>query len=145
MDDDSAHTEDASQPRKVNPRDGSIDFAAYSVEQLKELQFSIDPGTFPENYKNLLAVLRQKEESSPRPPPPGDAVAGRFTSRAGLFGWIEAKLGRSPVYGVGSLEVGSFEIFLSGWQRTWLGVPVEAQVTIANADVRTLPVEPVIR
>jgi hypothetical protein len=35
-------------------------------------------------------------------------------------------------------EVGPSEIVLSGWQRTWLGVPVEAQVTREIANVRNV-------
>src|SRR6267154_474880 len=126
MDDDGADTDAASQPTKVNPRDGLIDFAPYSIEQLRELQYSIDPEAFPENYKHLLAALIQKNTAIMEPPPPGDAVAGLFTSRTGLLGWIQAKFRRSPVYGFGSLEVGPSEIVLNGWQRTWLGVPIEA-------------------
>jgi membrane associated rhomboid family serine protease len=134
MDDNGTDTDGASQPGKVNPRDGLIDFAAYSIEQLKDLQYSIDPEAFPENYKNLLAALTQKNTSST--PSPEDAVAGRFTSRNGLLGWIQAKFERSPVYGVGTLDVGPSDIVLSGWQRTWLGVPIEAQVILQTADVR---------
>jgi hypothetical protein len=129
MDDDGADTDEGSQPTKVNPRDGLIDFAPYSIEQLRELQYSIDPEVFPENFRHLLAALKQKEAPIMQPPPLGDAVAGRFTSRSGLIGWIQAKIGRSPVYGFGSIEFGQSKIIFNGWQRTWLGVPVEAQVT----------------
>ena len=71
-------------------------------------------------------------------PSPGGAATGRFTSHSGLPGWIQAKFGRSPVYGPGTLEVGPTEIILSGWQRTWLGVSVEAQVVRAVAEVRNV-------
>jgi len=138
MDDDGANTDDASQAARVNPRDGLIDFAAYSIEQLRELQYSIDPEVFPENFKRLVAALKRKEEPVAQPPPQSDAVVGRFTSHDGLLGWFEAKFGRSPVYGIGSIEVGESEIILTGWQRTWLGVPVETQVTREVDDVRNV-------
>jgi membrane associated rhomboid family serine protease len=138
MEDDGADKEVPPQPQKANPRDGLIDFSPYSIEQLRELQFSVDPTGFPQNYRNLLAALGQKEASIMASPPPGDAVTGRFTSRSGLLGWIQAKFRRSPVYGPGTLEVGPTEIILSGWQRTWLGVPVEAQVVRAVAQARNV-------
>jgi len=139
MEDDGADKEAAPQPHKANPRDGLIDFAPYSIEQLRELQHSIDPEAFPENLKRLLAALKEKEAPpAMQPLLPGDAVAGRFTSRGGLLGWLEAKFARSPVYGFGSLEVGAGGIILSGWQRTWLGVPVEAQIAWEVAQVRNV-------
>lgn len=138
MDDDGADTEQGTRARKANPRDGLIDFTAYSIEQLRDLRHSIDPDAFPENFKHLLAALEQKEELIAQLPLPPDAVAGRFTARNGLLGWIQARFSRSPVYGMGSLEVGPAEIFLSGWQRTWLGVPLETQVTLDLANVRNV-------
>jgi membrane associated rhomboid family serine protease len=138
MDDDGADTEQGTRARKANPRDGLIDFTAYSIEQLRDLRHSIDPDAFPENFKHLLAALEQKEELIAQLPLPPDAVAGRFTARNGLLGWIQARCSRSPVYGMGSLEVGPAEIFLSGWQRTWLGVPLETQVTLDLANVRNV-------
>jgi membrane associated rhomboid family serine protease len=138
MEDDGADKEAAPQPHKANPRDGLIDFTPYSIEQLRELQHSIDPEAFPENLRRLLAALTEKEAPAMQPLLPGDAVAGRFTLHGGLLGWIQAKFARSPVYGFGSLEVGPNEIILSGWQRTWLGVPVEAQVAREVAQVRNV-------
>ncbi len=138
MEDDGADKEAAPQPHKANPRDGLIDFTPYSIEQLRELQHSIDPKAFPENLKHLLAALKEKEAPAMEPPLPGDAVAGRFTSRDGVLGWIQAKFARSPVYGFGSLEVGPTETILSGWQRTWLGVPIDAQVAREVAQVRNV-------
>jgi hypothetical protein len=138
MEDDGADKEAAPQPHKANPRDDLIDFTPYSIEQLRELQHSIDPEAFPENLKRLLAALKEKEAPAMQPPPPGAAVAGRFTSRGGVLGRIQGKFARSPVYGFGSLEVGPNEIILSGWQRTWLGVPVEAQVAREVTQVRNV-------
>jgi membrane associated rhomboid family serine protease len=138
MEDDGADKEAAPQPHKANPRDGLINFTPYSIEQLRELQHSIDPEAFPENLKRLLAALKEKEAPAMQPSLPGGSVVGRFTSRGGVLGWIQGKFARSPVYGFGSLELGPKEIILSGWQRTWLGVPVEAQVAREVAHVRNV-------
>src|SRR5580700_10081475 len=77
MDEDQGNTDDALQANKESPRDGSIDFTAYSIEQLRELQFSIDPKAFPENFRRLVAALKQKEEPIIQPLPPGETVVGR--------------------------------------------------------------------
>jgi hypothetical protein len=78
MDDDGAGTDEASQPTKVNPRDGLIDFAPYSIEQLRELQYSIDSEAFPQNHRHLLAALRQREASTVPPPPTHDEKVYRY-------------------------------------------------------------------
>src|SRR5258708_33192063 len=114
MEDDGADKEAAPQPHKASPRDGLIDFTPYSIEQLRELQHSIDPEAFPENLKRLLAALKEKEAPVMQPPLPGGAVVGRFTSRDGILGWIQAKFARSPLYGFGSLEGGPNEIIFGG-------------------------------
>ena len=138
MDDVGANTEKGSRATKANPRDGLIDFTAYSIEQLRDLRHSIDPDAFPENFKHLLAALEQKEQLIAQPPVSCDPVAGKFTSRNGLLGWIQAGFSRSLVYGIGSLEVGPTDVVLSGWQRTWLGVPLETQVTRDLTNVRNV-------
>ena len=115
------------EPPEGNPRDGLIRFDAYSLQQLRELQFSIDQRAYPKNFSNLLAALRLKEGAEPALAD-GNACVGRFTRRTGLLGWVQAKIMRSPVYGRGSLDIGTAEIALNGWQRTWLGVPIETQV-----------------
>jgi hypothetical protein len=51
MEDDGAGKEALPLQHKANPRDGLIDFTAYSIEQLRELQHSIDPEAFPQNLK----------------------------------------------------------------------------------------------
>jgi len=138
MEDGGADKEEAPQPKKVNPRDGLIDFTRYSVEQLRELQSSIDPEAFPENLKHLLEALKEKEAPIIQAPSPGDSVAGRFTSRAGLLGWLQGKFARSPLYGLGYLEAGPTEIILGGWRRSWLGVAMETQVTRERDHVRNV-------
>jgi hypothetical protein len=47
MDEDGARADETFQATKKNTRDGSIDFSTYSVEQLRELQYSIDPLSAP--------------------------------------------------------------------------------------------------
>jgi membrane associated rhomboid family serine protease len=47
-----------------------------------------------------------------------------------------AKARRSPVYGAGTIEPRSAGILLQGWQRTWLGVPIETQLTREMASVQ---------
>jgi membrane associated rhomboid family serine protease len=138
MDDDGVDKNETSQPTQVDPRDGLIDFAAYSIDQLRELQHSIDPHRNPQNFRNLVAALEQKEAPSNASPPLGDTFVGRFTLRSGLLGWLEAKIHRSPVYGFGSLQILSIEILLTGWQRTWLGVPIESSVTRELANIRNV-------
>ncbi len=125
------------QLHKAKPRDGLIDFKSYSIDQLLELEGSIDPEAFPENHRNLLAALEAKREGR-RPQATPEVVPGRFTRRAGLLGWINAKLARSPLYGSGSLHANANEITLSGWQRTWLGVPLETQLTYAAEQIRNV-------
>jgi membrane associated rhomboid family serine protease len=61
---------------------------------------------------------------------------GRFTTRAGLIGWWQAKLARSPLYGHGALAFGNREVVLSGWQRTWLGSAGEASLALDEHQVR---------
>ena len=136
MDKDSADKSELSQPTQGRSRDGFIDFGAYSVEQLRELQFSIDATTYPENYRNLQAALKQKEASIGEPVARESGYVGCFTSKSGILGWLQAKALRSPVYGAGTIEPRSADIILNGWQRTWLGVPIESQLTRPMSRVR---------
>jgi membrane associated rhomboid family serine protease len=138
MDDEGVNKNETSQPTQVDPRDGSINFAAYSIEQLRELQHSIDRHRNPQNFRNLVAALEQKEAPAVASLPPSDTYVGRFTLRNGLLGWLEAKIHRSPVYGFGSVQVLSTSILLTGWQRTWLGVPLESSVTRELTNVRNV-------
>jgi membrane associated rhomboid family serine protease len=124
---------------RSSPPDGLVDFKVYSLEQLLELKSVIDGQVFPENHRNLLAALQTKQSSLLTSAPlSGDSVEGRFSSRGGLIGWIGAKLALSPVYGWGSVHIGPTEITLSAWQRTWLGVPIETQLTFAADHVRNV-------
>jgi rhomboid protease GluP len=136
MDDDPGDTEPASQLGPPKAKDGSINFALYTLEQLRELQFTIDPARFPENYANLLAALAAKVEKELPAPERNHSIMGRFTKRSGLIGWLAAKLARSPLYGRGVLTFGDGELVMSGWQRTWLGAAVEASLTRNDEQVR---------
>src|SRR6185437_1099156 len=87
--------QEASGGRHEGLRDGSIDFTRYSLEQLNELQFTLDKSAFPNNYANLLAELQRRAASQPDARPqesthatPPQAV--RFTAHEGLYGWLEA-------------------------------------------------------
>lgn len=134
MDDDSAGKSVHSSA--AGSRDGLIDFGGYTLEQLRELQYSVDKETFPLNFSNLIAALTQKEETqSTATGPRGDTFAGHYTARVGIWGWLAAKARRSPLYGVGSIEARSSDILLGGWQRTWLGVPIESQITRSMSSI----------
>jgi hypothetical protein len=62
MDDENAGRSEPSQSSAGGARDGLIDFGSYSIEQLRELQFSVDKEAFPLNFSNLIAALKKKEE-----------------------------------------------------------------------------------
>lgn len=133
--------DDAQLPPTQNPRDGLIDFTSYSLQQLQELRHSIDSTAFPMNFSNLMAELERRERPSDAQPA-GDAnYAVRFTSRDGLRGWLQAKLKRMPVYGTGSIDVKPDEIIVAGWQRTWLGTPVQSELSIPIDSMRNAVIE----
>jgi membrane associated rhomboid family serine protease len=124
------------------PRDGTIDFSRYSLAQLSELQYTLDRGTFPRNFANLLAELARRTADAPSVAAPEAAsglppraVTGRFTAHGGLRGWLEAKSRRLPLYGAGFIEVRPREIVLGGWQRNWLGVAHRAEIFIPLHDI----------
>jgi membrane associated rhomboid family serine protease len=139
MDEDSARKSEPSVSNTAGSRDGLIDFRLYSLEQLRELQHSLDKHAFPLNFANLLAALKQQEEEQTTPSSEQSrGFVGLFSSRTGILGWLAAKARRSPLYGAGTVEPGSDEILLHGWQRTWLGVPVEAQLRRHTSCVRNV-------
>jgi membrane associated rhomboid family serine protease/tetratricopeptide (TPR) repeat protein len=120
----------------TNPRDGLIDFSQYSLAQLQELQHSVDRHTFPQNFSHLMAEIERRAGQVEDPCTQASVIAGRFTSLDGLRGWLQAKRGRCPVYGAGSIEARSLELVLRGWQRTWLGVPLQSEVSIPTNAIR---------
>jgi membrane associated rhomboid family serine protease len=122
----------------AHPRDGSIDFSQYSAAQLQELQYSIDRGAFPRNFENLLAELARRALADHPQSTSVPLVSGRFTARDGLQGWLQAKSIGLPIYGSGFVEVTSAQVALHGWQRTWLGVPVQTQRSYALNTVQNV-------
>jgi membrane associated rhomboid family serine protease len=139
MDDDNARKSGSSQSSTKSPRDGLIDFSGYSLQQLRELQFSIDKEAFPLNFSKLVAALKQKEEAQTiETAPQSGAFAGQFNSKMGFLGWLAAKARRSPLYGVGAIEPRFPDILLHGWQRTWLGVPIETQLARKMSSVQNV-------
>src|ERR1700733_2405630 len=105
MDNDGAgNPGDSPSSPGTNPRDGLIDFAHYSLLQLRELQHSVDPHGFPQNYSNLLAEIERREKQIIRESAPASVFAGRFTTHNGLRGWLQSKRWRYPMYGAGSIE-----------------------------------------
>jgi rhomboid protease GluP len=120
----------------ADPRDGTIEFARYSTEQLEELQFGIDRRAFPQNFANLSAELQRRAASGTAQ---SDAASnGRFSSRDGLTGWIEARGRHNPLYGAGSVAVAAEHVNLQGWRRTWLGAPERAEIAIPLASIRNV-------
>ena len=63
---------------------------------------------------------------------------GRFTPADGLRGSNQARLRNSPCYGAGTVELSGQVVTLRGWQRTWLGIPVEAEVHANRENVRNV-------
>jgi membrane associated rhomboid family serine protease len=127
------------------PRDGTIDFTRYSLDQLNELRDTLNQTTFPLNYSNLLAELQRRTNEAAPPtattsaePPqhsPPQPIAVRFTPHDGLRGWLQAQSRRLPLYGAGFVEIRTQEIVLGGWQRNWLGVPYRAEIFIPLRDI----------
>jgi membrane associated rhomboid family serine protease/tetratricopeptide (TPR) repeat protein len=132
---DKETTEPAGSADQEHRADGLIDFTQYSLTQLKDLQFSIDSRTYPENFNNLLRELARREPENAGQGAPALRITGRFTSHDGLRGWLEALRKRCPLYGSGAVEVRAADIVLFGWQRTWLAVPMQTQLTIPLEDV----------
>ncbi len=125
----------ATPQSEARPHDGTLDVSSYSLAQLHDLRQLIDPQTQPHNHANLMAEI-ERRSGAERDLTRG--VRGRFTRRDGLAGWIEAKHRKSPVYGEGSLEIGDGRIDLDGFQRTWLGLPTPASVSVDFDRIRNV-------
>jgi membrane associated rhomboid family serine protease len=115
--------------------DGLINFSHYSLPQLKELQHSIDPQSFPINARNLHAALEQLQQSVGAPIEETPEVPIRFSAHEGLRGWLEAKWRRQSLYGAGTIEILPDEIRIRGSCRTWLGVATSAEEVLAPAAI----------
>jgi len=113
--------------------DGLIDFAGYTTEQLVDLESSIDPERFPLNHAHLVEELKHRERAQASIPPPPDRWDVRYSHSENLWNWVQAKRRKQWFYGRGFLEIQPGEIVLGGWQRTWLGVPVQGERRLALA------------
>jgi len=127
-----------SSPSEQTLHDGLIDFSKYSTDQLNDLQYSIDRNTFPLNYRNLLAALEKRTPLTERDQASDNRWPVQFTRRSGLQGWLEALGRRQQVYGDGWIEIGGDEIVLHGWQRTWLGMPMQATIGASTDTIRNV-------
>src|ERR1700743_186028 len=96
----------------ADPADGMICFARCPPEQLEELQFGIDRHAFPQTFANLSAELQRRAASGTAQS--HGASNGRFSSRDGLAGWIEARGRHNPLYGAGSVAVAAEHVTLQG-------------------------------
>jgi len=119
-------------------RDGHIDFGGYTTEQLVELESSIDPERFPLNHARLVEELERRENQQAPDAPPQDRWDIRFSRSESFWSWVQAKRHRQWFYGPGYLEIQPGEILLGGWQRTWLGVPVQGERRIAPESIRNV-------
>ena len=104
--------------------DGQIDFAQYTVAQLRELQNS------------MQAELERRQPIEQSPAAASQPINGRFTRRNDLVGWLIARFRRLLVYGSGALDVGADGVTVNGWQRTWLGVAEQVSLFIPNEQLR---------
>ncbi len=123
----------ASQQDPASPRDGLIDFRRFTLEQLRSLESTIDPLFFPLNHRNLREALAAHETVT--------AVASSnsfecaFSRKSGLAGWWSARRRGSPVYGNGGIEAGKDQVQVRGWQRTWLGLPLQVVIAIPAREI----------
>src|ERR1700683_3944080 len=119
-------------------RDGLIDFGGYTTEQLIELESSIDPERFPLNHARLVEELKRREGAEASNAPPRDRWDIRFSRSESFWSWVRAKRRWQWFYGRGFLEIRPTDIVLSGWQRTWLGMPVQSERRIALESIRNV-------
>jgi hypothetical protein len=122
----------------ASARDGLIDFRGYTTEQLAELESSIDPERFPLNHTRLVEELKRRERAQAPDSPSPARWDIRFSRSESFWSWIQAKRRRQWFYGRGFLEIQPTEIVLSGWQRTWLGMPVQGERRIALESIRNV-------
>src|SRR5882724_3535088 len=126
----------------ADPDDGHIDFAPYTLRQLLDFRLSIDAARFPLNAANLQAELSRRESAASSTESANlHADTVQFTQRGGWAGWREARRRRQRVYGTGSLHIAATNLILRGWQRTWLAVPVQTEVTVPLASIRNVACE----
>jgi membrane associated rhomboid family serine protease len=129
---------DISDKVPASARDGLIDFGGYTTEQLVELESSIDPERFPRNHARLVEELNRRKRTEASNSPPRDRWDIRFSPSESFWSWVQAKRRRQWFYGRGFLEIQPAEVVLSGWQRTWLGMPVQGERRIALESIRNV-------
>jgi rhomboid protease GluP len=120
------------------PLDGTINFTGYSDRQLSELRFTIHRERFPKNFATLQAEIDRRARAEIAPGLETELVAGRLSRHDGLRGWLESKLTRSPLYGLGSMEFMQNQLVLNGWRRTWLGTPLQGQLVVSTNRIRNV-------
>jgi rhomboid protease GluP len=118
--------------------DGTIDFAGYSTEQLRDLEWTLDRNNRPLDFAHLQAALAARDGAQSATPSERGVWAIQFTRRSGLLGWLRAKTKRLRLYGSGSIEIGAAQVILCGWQRTWLGMPLQVELPIAVGEIRNV-------
>ena len=129
---------DNSDKVPASARDGLIDFGGYTTEQLVELESSIDPDRFPLNYERLAQELKRRESAKASNPLPRNWWNIRFSNSESFLNWVQAKRRWQWFYGRGLLEIQPAGIVLSGWQRTWLGMPMQGERRIASESIRNV-------
>lgn len=120
------------------PQDGGIDFSSYSTEQLTYLRSSINRETHPEDFRSLVEELARRAERAAGGDPEISEYAVRFTRWQGIVGWIQALIRRAPLYGAGAVRLEAGHVVLRGWQRTWLAVPLEAEILLDADHIRNV-------
>jgi membrane associated rhomboid family serine protease len=123
---------------QAGARDGLIDFGGYATEQLVELESSIDPERSPRNHARLVEELNRRKGAEASNSLPRDRWDIQFSHSESFWSWVQAKRRRQWFYGRGVLEIQPAEIVLSGWQRTWLGMPVQGEQHIAPESIRNV-------
>lgn len=114
---------DSSTPREgADTPEAPPDLSRYSAEELRQ----------------LLQSELSRRESDGKPEPGAAPVPGRFSRRDGFAGWLESVRRRQQLYGRGSISATADTVTIRGWQRTWLGVPVERAEPIAAHRVRNV-------
>ena len=112
---------------RLEPANGLIDFRRYSTDQLAELKLSIDLERFPLNHARLDDELTRRVSAGASDCQPRDRWNIRFSASESFWSWVQAKRRRQWFYGHGFLEFRSDDIVISGWQRSWLGMPLQGE------------------
>ena len=93
------------------------DFSTYSTDQLVE-------------------ELARRGGAPAQPAVPAREFAVRFTSWPSVLGWLQALYLRQPLHGAGVVRFEQDGLVLRGWQRSWLGVPLQTEIRLDPGAVR---------